>query len=96
MASLASSKLVFGQRMVLVCKVSLYSQPVYKWYRNTQLVQESNKQTLIKDADATTEGKYHCEININGKSKKSDSFVYIEVNCKSLYTLGLDTEVGIR
>ena len=82
-SSLTSIKLVLGQRMVLVCKISLYSKPVYKWYRNNKLVQESNKQTLNKEADTTSEGNYHCEISIKGKNKKSNNFVYIEVNCKN-------------
>ena len=77
-----SEKLVLGQQIVLVCKISLYSDVSYKWYLNNQLVQEMTKQTLIKDADSSSEGSYQCEITINGKSKMSGNSIYIEVNCK--------------
>ncbi|XP_066920779.1 hemicentin-1-like [Clytia hemisphaerica] len=75
----ASTKLKFGEPIVLVCKISFYSSPVYKWYQNSQIVEGQNKQVFEKAADTESEGTYRCEISINGKSKKSENSLDLNV-----------------
>jgi len=76
-----SSKVEIGKEIALICRISYYSLPTYRWYRDGQLVAGHTQQSLILNADSKSEGDYKCQISINGKSKISENSVYIEVNC---------------
>ena len=83
MQNFGNNKVEIGKGIALICRISYYSTPTYRWYRDGKLISGQAKQSLIMNVDSKSEGNYQCQISSNGKSKVSENSVYIEVNCKS-------------